>query len=1058
MKFLQQYIGYLAVIATLLLMATNSYGQTDTTYTSSNDSIESFSFDENMASLSPSIPTSPQAEAFQRMGEFHVNNSSGIPDINIPLFEIDHFGYKIPLTLRYEAMPLKNSYHYDVFGYGWTLSGCSCVSRTINSQPDENTDFTLYTEILNRYIPESYTEIDLHNLEYDNFNVVLPDGSSFDFVIKKNDHGELEYIISNARSVKITCLQCCREPINGFVIIDESGVKYTFDVVDETLTLPLLHVSWNLSRIDLPNTNVPILFTYDAQLQTPGSITEHTPYLYFMHKHIYPGNEVIPANETIFSHGRTSKTNYPYKMHLLTNINYGVSNIKFDYTAANQQYCYNHLKSINVTDNKELLKRFLMDYKIVSPRVNDTIASLRQIAIYGKEDSAPLVYNMNYSNINNMAGIDYWGYRTYSFTNFTIAKMNAFIENGISWLSLKGDPAYSVVSKDSMDYLNPYAKICLQTDNYIEDYSAPSAPYNHGVLEDIIYPNGGRTHFEFENHKFITATDKNGNYIATKKLRSIYEGGGFRIKSITNYKVDGTKSNVRTYKYGPTYNDIKTEKMNLPYNAYFNQNVPVGYGEPVLDPNILSFSSFMTFRERTPMKYMLLGLSPEGKREKFIDPFVYFDPKEEENPSNYRWQWECTFSAQNFRKLLNGRRAVVYPYITEYYGVGGNENPEDDKTSGKTTYKYLVYDTEYGKDSVYFEFPQYYGSVLSYEEQKYKRDRLLEKCDYIFTGKEYTMKSREKYSYSESSVYVGGYMNAKYQPVDTYPSHTPIREMMIEHGNYYGYSLLQGINKETYLANDTLVSGESYSYNTNLIRNKITKSWEFGQREYCYPTQDTQNSDMEKLMLERNLLKTPLELMVRNNYIPSDGNKIEYSNYLIGDKQMVCPSKSYRLDISMRSEPTYVMEDSVVSYALNSHPREIVGRDDVHTFYLWGYNNRYLIAQIKNAAYGQVASAISSLFGCSIDELEENSTVSEDKLGVLRSQPSLKDAMVTTFTHQPLVGMTSVTRPSGQATYFSYNALGQLAEVYEYKDNVKSEANKRVIKQYCYHYQNTKEH
>ncbi len=1057
MKIFQQHICLISVIAALLMVATHSYGQTDTTYTYSNDSIATLSLDENMASLTPSIPTSPQAEAFKRMGEFKVNNSSGIPDINIPLFEIDHFGYKIPLTLRYEATPLKNGYHYDVFGYGWTLCGCSCVSRTINSQPDEVADFELKTEIMDQYIPNAYKSIDSYNLEYDNFNAVLPDGSSFDFVVKKGYTGELEYIVSNARAVKITCLHSSKELINGFVITDESGVKYTFDVIEETQTLPLHHVSWNLSRIDLPNTSTPILFSYDIQLQTPMPVGESTPYLYFMHKHVYPGYNIIPPDETITSHGKIDKTNFSYKMHLLTNINYGVSNIKFDYTANNQQYCYNHVKSISVTDNNDLVKRILMDYKIVAPRVNDTIASLKQIAIYGNDGDSPLVYDMKYSSIGNMSGTDHWGNRTYSFTNFTIAKMNAFIENAISWLSQKVDPVYYVVPKDSTDYPNPYAKICLQTDNYIDDYSAPASPYSHGVLEDIIYPNGGRTHFEFENHKFITATDKKGNYIVTKKLRSVYEGGGFRIKSITNYDVAGDIANVRTYKYGPTYSNIKTENMNLPYNAYRNQDVPVGYGEPVLDPNILTFSSFMTYRERTPMKYMLIGLSPEGKCENFPDPFAYYDPQTESNPSDYRWQWECTFSAQNFRKVLNGRRAVVYPYITEYYGVGGNENPKEDKTSGKTTYKYLVYDTEYGNDSAYFEYPKYYGSVLSYEEQKYKRDRLLEKCEYTFTGQEYEMKSREKYSYSESGVYVGGYMDAKYQPIDTYLPHEPIWSMMIEHGNFYGYSLLQGILREDYLANDTLVSGESYSYNSNLILNKTSKSWEFGEKEYTYPTKNAKNSNIEKMMLERNLLKSPLALTIRNHYVPSYGNKIDYASYLIGGEQVVCPSRSYNLKTSMKAEPTYILEDSVVSYTLNSHPREMIGKDNVHTFYLWGYNNRYLIAQIQNASYEQVSSAISALFNCSIDELEAQNSVNEDKLGILRSQPSLRNAMVTTFTYQPLIGLTSITQPSGQATYYTYNGLGQLAEEYEYKDNVKSNANKRIIKQYSYHYQNIKE-
>lgn len=90
----------------------------------------------------PDTPPSPQAEAFNRLGNFEVNNNYGVPDINIPLFEIDFHGYKIPLTLHYEATPMKSGYNYDVTGLGWTLSGNSCVSRTIKDRADELSPYT----------------------------------------------------------------------------------------------------------------------------------------------------------------------------------------------------------------------------------------------------------------------------------------------------------------------------------------------------------------------------------------------------------------------------------------------------------------------------------------------------------------------------------------------------------------------------------------------------------------------------------------------------------------------------------------------------------------------------------------------------------------------------------------------------------------------------------------------------------------------------------------------------------------------------------------------------
>ena len=82
----------------------------------------------------PHIPTSPQAEAFQRVGSYTINNSSGMPDISIPLYEIDHCGYKIPLVLRYVATPLRQGYNYDVCGRGLTIiTMMAMISSTICS-------------------------------------------------------------------------------------------------------------------------------------------------------------------------------------------------------------------------------------------------------------------------------------------------------------------------------------------------------------------------------------------------------------------------------------------------------------------------------------------------------------------------------------------------------------------------------------------------------------------------------------------------------------------------------------------------------------------------------------------------------------------------------------------------------------------------------------------------------------------------------------------------------------------------------------------------------------
>ena len=77
-----------------------------------------------------SVPTSPQAAAFKMYGGMAVNPAMGVPDISIPLFDIDHHGLSVAFELEIQSGSVPSGYNYDVFGRGWALSISSCISRS----------------------------------------------------------------------------------------------------------------------------------------------------------------------------------------------------------------------------------------------------------------------------------------------------------------------------------------------------------------------------------------------------------------------------------------------------------------------------------------------------------------------------------------------------------------------------------------------------------------------------------------------------------------------------------------------------------------------------------------------------------------------------------------------------------------------------------------------------------------------------------------------------------------------------------------------------------------
>jgi YD repeat-containing protein len=55
---------------------------------------------------------------------------------------------------------------------------------------------------------------------------------------------------------------------------------------------------------------------------------------------------------------------------------------------------------------------------------------------------------------------------------------------------------------------------------------------------------------------------------------------------------------------------------------------------------------------------------------------------------------------------------------------------------------------------------------------------------------------------------------------------------------------------------------------------------------------------------------------------------------------------------------------------------------------------------------------------------------------ILRGSPALANALVTTYTYAPIIGITSQTDPNGKITYFGYDGLGRLENVKDFDENL----------------------
>ncbi|MCW8309615.1 hypothetical protein K7A41_00030, partial [Sphingobacterium sp. InxBP1] len=125
-------------------------------------------------------------------------------------------------------------------------------------------------------------------------------------------------------------------------------------------------------------------------------------------------------------------------------------------------------------------------------------------------------------------------------------------------------------------------------------------------------------------------------------------------------------------------------------------------------------------------------------------------------------------------------------------------------------------------------------------------------------------------------------------------------------------------------------------------------------------------------------------------------------------------------------------------YNSNGRPQELKKREEATAVYLWGYGGQYPIAEIRNATYAQVDSVLTK---AAIDNLNV-STHSEATMETLiknaadKLRAGLPNAMVTSYTYKPLVGMTSKTDPRGIKESYTYDGMQRLQAILDHLNQV----------------------
>lgn len=157
------------------------------------------------------------------------------------------------------------------------------------------------------------------------------------------------------------------------------------------------------------------------------------------------------------------------------------------------------------------------------------------------------------------------------------------------------------------------------------------------------------------------------------------------------------------------------------------------------------------------------------------------------------------------------------------------------------------------------------------------------------------------------------------------------------------------------------------------------------------------------------------------NGIPLNRSVFEYGQY--GNTQAY---NLWRTKVAKSTLPLEI-EKEITSYDAYGNVLEYKTKEGILVSQIWGYNNSKLVAELKNISYASISSATISTIKSTSASTTYNEANLVTALNSLRT--SFPNGFVTTYTYNPLVGISSITDVNGRKETYQYDTFNRLYRV-----------------------------